>query len=168
MKKFKQFDVDARKERSDKLADLLRSAGIRLSQGVREMNGRPVNVIAVHPDDMERSEEVKLAAMRRENEDFVKTLRFTRRPYSDKDMLITREPNEDGFYVSGIYDGKPYDETRFRLVSGGWDHEHCYICWAKVLPGDEWWATLPPNYDDDIGLCLDCYSRLLGDDSAPE
>ncbi len=21
------------------------------------------------------------------------------------------------------------------LVPGGWDHEHFYLCWAKVLPG---------------------------------
>jgi hypothetical protein len=74
-------------------------------------------------------------------------------------MLMAREPDDAGFYVSGLYHGEPFDETRFRVVKGGWDHEHCHICFAKVLPGEEWWAAEPPH---ELGLCLACYARLFG------
>ena len=77
-------------------------------------------------------------------------------------MLLTVEPNEAGNRVSEIYHGETFDGTKFRLVRGGWDHEHCYLCWAKVLPRNEWWVTHPPNFVDEIGLCLDCYVRVIG------
>ncbi|MBA2227503.1 hypothetical protein [Thermogemmata fonticola] len=77
-------------------------------------------------------------------------------------MLLALESNEAGYYVSGIYHGEPFAPTRYRLVRGGWDHEHCYLCWAKVFPGEEWWVAHPANCEDEIGLCLDCYARLFG------
>jgi hypothetical protein len=162
MAKFKDFDFAALKEKSDKVADRLRVAGIRFSQRITKETGRrPVYVIAVHPADLGRAGELMLAAVRRDKEGFVRKLSFVRQPYADKDMLIARAPNEAGYYVSGIYDGKPYDETKFRLVPGGWDHEHCYICSAKVLAGAEWWVTHPVNFEDEMGLCLECHDRLF-------
>jgi hypothetical protein len=77
-------------------------------------------------------------------------------------MLLALEPNEVGFYISGAYHGEPFDPARFRIVRGGWDHEHCYLCSAKVLPGEEWWATHPPKFEDEIGLCLGCHARIFG------
>jgi hypothetical protein len=99
---------------------------------------------------------------RQRSEAFVRTLPFVRRRYSDKDMLETLEPNSDGYYASSVYHGERFDPAKFRVVPGGWDHEHCYLCWAKVLAGEEWWATHPPNFEDEIGLCLDCHARLFG------
>jgi hypothetical protein len=159
---FVEFDVAA-KLYSDQLADLLRAAGIRLVQRAETEPGtRPVSVIDVHPDDLVRAGEVSAEATRREKEAFVRTLRFVRRPYSDKDMLLALEPNDAGFYSSHAYHGEVFDPTQYRVVRGGWDHEHCFLCWAKVLPGGEWWAAHPDNFEDEIGLCLDCYSRLFG------
>ncbi len=159
---YEEFDV-ADKEHSDRLADLLRAAGIRFEQrAATDARRRAAYVISVHPEDLGRANEVHAEATRRENEAFVRTLRFVRRPYSDQDMLLTLQPNDAGYYASSVYHGEPFDPTRYRVVRGGWDHEHCYLCWAKVLPGEEWWATHPANFEDEIGLCLDCYSRLFG------
>jgi hypothetical protein len=167
---FIDFDFAANKARSDHVADLLRHAGVRFEQRVETETGRrPVYVIAVHADDNSLAEELRAEATRRENEAFIRTQRFVRQPYTNKDMLVAREPNEAGYLVSGVYQGEPFDETRFRLVREGWDHEHCYLCWAKVLPGDVWWATKPANYDNEIGLCVDCYTAMFGsvsDDSS--
>src|SRR3954471_14407369 len=102
-------------------------------------------------------------ARQRELEDIVRRLRHTRQPYVAEDMLITREPNEDGLFASHAYHGGPFDESRFRLIPEGWDHDHCWVCNAKVEPGDEWWAAEPPN---EAGLCLECHARLFGPDSA--
>jgi hypothetical protein len=159
---YKEFDV-AGKEHSDRLADLLRAAGIRFEQrATTEPGRRPVSVINVHPEDLGRADEIHAEARRQESEAFVRTLRFVRRPYSDQDMLLALEPNDAGYYASRVYHGEPFDPAQYRVVRGGWDHEHCYLCWAKVLPGEEWWATQPANFEDEIGLCLDCYSRLFG------
>ena len=156
---YKEFDVVGGKEHSDRLADLLRAAGIRLEQhAVTEAGRRSVHVISVHPEDLRRAGELHAEATRREREAFVRTLGFVRRPYSDQDMLLALEPNDAGCYVSSVYHGEPFDSAQYRLVRGGWDHEHCYLCCAKVLPGDEWWTTHPANYDNEIGLCSECYT----------
>lgn len=163
MLKYKEFDVVSVKEKSDAVAEMLSKAGIRFTQRISKPRTiRPVFVIAVHPDDVTQADQVQMAARQREFEDFARSLSFVRRPFSDKDMLVAREPNDAGYYISGIYHGEVFDETKFRVVKGGWDHAHCYICCAKVLPGDEWWATLPPNYEDEIGLCMACHARLFG------
>ncbi len=101
----------------------------------------------------------ELAELRRRKEDTARTLVFFRQPYTAEDMLIARQPNEAGYYASRPYHGEPFDAACFRLVRGGWDHDHCYICTATVNPGDEWWAAEPPK---EVGLCLACHARLFG------
>jgi hypothetical protein len=101
----------------------------------------------------------ELAALRRRKEEMACAMAFVRQPYAAEDMLIARAPNEAGYHASHPYRGGPFDEARFRLVRGGWDHDHCFICFATVKPGDEWWAAAPP---DEVGLCLACHDRLFG------
>jgi hypothetical protein len=101
----------------------------------------------------------ELDEMRREREERARQHRYVRQRFTDQDMLEALEANEAGFYASFPYYGEQYDETRFRFVRGGWDHEHCCVCPVKVLPGDDWWGAEPPH---EIGLCLDCYARLFG------
>jgi hypothetical protein len=131
----------------------------------------PEKVIEVHPDSDtafsvagDSPLEVWVAMkhqfeeMRREAEEFARRQRFVRQRFTDQDMLMAREPNEAGYYASCPYHGEPYDETRFRVVPGGWDHEHCFVCMAKVLLNEEWWRAEPPQQ---VGLCLECYARLF-------
>jgi hypothetical protein len=162
MMDYQEFDV-AGNEPSDSLAALLTAARVRFEQRPMTKPGRrSVSVITVHPDDLGKAENVRAEAVRRKNEAFVRTLSFVRRPYSSEDMLLSRVPNDAGYYASHPYHGEPFDDRQYHLVRGGWDHEHCYLCWAKVLPGEDWWATQPANYDKEIGLCLECYARLFG------
>ncbi len=96
---YEEFDV-ADKEHSDRLADLLRAAGIRFEQrAATDARRRAAYVISVHPEDLGRANEVHAEATRRENEAFVRTLRFVRRPYSDQDMLLTLQPNDAGWLL---------------------------------------------------------------------
>jgi len=55
---FEDFHIVAVKETSDRLANLLRRAGVRIRQRVITEIGRPEYVIAVHPDDLDRAEQV--------------------------------------------------------------------------------------------------------------
>jgi hypothetical protein len=59
-------------------------------------------------------------------------------------MLFAREPNEAGYYASEVYLGQMFDEDKYRVIPRGWEHEHCFLCWAKVLPGDKWWGQRGP------------------------
>ena len=45
------------------------------------------------------------------------------------------------------------------LIARGWDHEHCFLCWRKISPGED---------DNDAGysdgqewLCEDCYQAYI-------
>jgi hypothetical protein len=55
---FEDFHIVAVKQTSERIADLLRRAGIRIQQRVITEIGRPEYVIAVHPDDLERAAQV--------------------------------------------------------------------------------------------------------------
>ena len=159
--KYKEFDVAGKKESSDGVANLLKSAGLRCKQlVVKESGQRILYKIVVHTDDLQQAGQLLMEDDQRKRVEFVKSLRFVLQPFFDKDMLMDVEPNEAGYFGSIVYHGEAFDESKFRVIRGGWDHEHCYVCSAKVLPGDEWWVTHPANFEDDIGLCLDCYAKL--------
>ena len=44
------------------------------------------------------------------------------------------------------------------LVEGGWDHEHCTLCWTKISERPE--AGLA-YWSDDDWLCRECYERFF-------
>ncbi len=106
---------------------------------------------------MTEDEAAELEQMRLRRVEVARELHFSRHAYTAEDLLIALEPNEAGLYPSHPYRGGKYDEARFRLVRGGWDHDHCWICKLTINPGDEWWAASP----DELGLCLDCYEQLV-------
>jgi hypothetical protein len=66
-------------------------------------------------------------------------------------------PVERGYVVKWPYGGEEYDPQHFRIEPGGWDHEHCEACNAKIEPEDELWRT--EGYSLSI-LCGQCYDRL--------
>jgi hypothetical protein len=55
----------------------------------------------------------------------------------------------------------PEDESRTdgQIVKGGWDHEHCELCWQKIGDGGE-----PNGYFDGTNnwVCDRCYNRFIG------
>ena len=160
--RYRDFHLGS-KAHSDRLADLLRAVGIRFKQRPLNDPARPsVYSLRVHPDDLDRANAIQAEAVRQSKEVFVRMLHFVRRTYCSQDTLVSREPNEDGYYVSAAYHGEAFDPARYRVVRDRWDHEHCHLCWAKVLPGDDWWATHPANFEDEIGLCVDYHLRLFG------
>jgi hypothetical protein len=161
--KFKEVDSRCNREKSDALAHLLKEGGIRFEQRcVTRPRARRVYVLDVHPDDLAAAAKIVSDAERRERDGLVRRLALVRERFASKNMLIARDPNEAGYYISSAYNGETFDDTRFKLVRGGWDHQHCFLCDHKVWPGDEWWSAKPPG---EIGLCLDCHHRLFAGDS---
>lgn len=49
-------------------------------------------------------------------------------------------------------------EGEGEIISGGWDHEHCVICWQKISPTTqtEGYVSLPSTW-----ICLSCYSQFV-------
>jgi hypothetical protein len=70
------------------------------------------------------------------------------------------EIESDEWHISKPYRGEAYDSEEYELRDGGWDHEHCDVCWAKVTDGMAYW----PNVNPDAGqfdLCEACYPRVM-------
>ncbi len=74
----------------------------------------------------------------------------TFRPYS---CLST--PDGEGWVP---YRGQPFDPAAWEVVEGGWDHEHCDVCYARVADGMAYWANTGPEHVD---LCPACYPLVL-------
>ena len=89
------------------------------------------------PPDLSAIDPVELARFRR--------CRFVRAVFRPRACLQTVE--------------LPDGTERTELVPGGWDHEHCDICRARITDGMSYW----PNADAAAGhvdLCEVCYPRV--------
>ena len=89
--------------------------------------------------------------------------RFVRRVFAARPSLWLKEPTGDAdgteWHLSQPYNGEPFDPKLYELREGGWDHEHCDVCYATITDGTPYW----PNADPDAGhvdLCEACYSRV--------
>lgn len=84
---------------------------------------------------------------------------FVRGLFAASDSISSVRPAKSGpFVVSEPYLGEPYDPARERVVKGGWDHEDCWICHARVAPEDEWWTD--PGRPE-LGICLACHAEFI-------
>jgi hypothetical protein len=68
-------------------------------------------------------------------------------------------PVAGGHEVLIPYEGGQYDQKRFTIQRGGWDHEHCKICGTNIPPMTECWVTESGKY---VVLCKTCYSEVAG------
>lgn len=96
---------------------------------------------------------------------------FARRVFASYPSLWARKPMDakdlppdsregGGWHAARPYKGEPFDPEVFELREGGWDHEHCDVCKAKVVDGMSYW----PNVDPDAGhvdLCEECHPRVM-------
>jgi hypothetical protein len=81
--------------------------------------------------------------------------RFVPATFHSYPCLVMIEPvTPEGGALWTPYHGEPYDPAVYKLVEGGWDHEHCSVCWAKISDGDRYWKSDGP---DEIELCPDCH-----------
>jgi len=49
--------------------------------------------------------------------------------------------------------------TAEEVVSGGWEHEHCELCWATISPHD---GHQPTGYTDGKEwLCISCFGKYI-------
>jgi hypothetical protein len=62
---------------------------------------------------------------------------------------------EAGWVCSKPYHGGEFDATEWAVVSGGWDHEHCTLCFARIVDDMTYWA----NGNEVVILCDRCFDH---------
>jgi hypothetical protein len=65
---------------------------------------------------------------------------FVQRTFSTRSALVATE-QVNGHRMTKDYHGGAYDESKFTLVPGTWDHEHCSVCWFKITNGFTYWEN---------------------------
>jgi hypothetical protein len=80
---------------------------------------------------------------------------FVQRAFSSHPALVAKEP-VNGHRMWKDYHGEPYDTSKFDLVEGMWDHEHCSVCWFTIKEDYTYWE----NEKRIKLLCDACYEAL--------
>jgi hypothetical protein len=70
----------------------------------------------------------------------------------------------DGWFQSRPDKGEPFDESEWTLVPGGWDHEHCSLCFSRINDGMNYWS----NGNEITILCDQCYDHYKEQLSFPQ
>lgn len=65
---------------------------------------------------------------------------YTQVTFSKRPALLSKKP-VNGHRMWKDYHGGPYDEDAFDLVQDMWDHEHCSVCYFKILDGHTYWES---------------------------
>jgi hypothetical protein len=76
---------------------------------------------------------------------------YVPRTFSIRPALVAKEP-VNGHRMWKDYHGETFDNSKFDLVEGMWDHEHCSICWFKITGGYSYWEN-----GERIKLLCDAY-----------
>ena len=70
---------------------------------------------------------------------------------------VVCKPNE----LVRPYEGKGYDPDKSEFVRGGWDHDHCELCWWTLDGRDGPAHNTGWVSDTDVWLCNECYARFI-------
>src|SRR5207248_8778763 len=89
----------------------------------------------------ERLSAVEWEALRR-----CRFVRRTFRPYAC--LVLAAPPSPAGVSLWRPYRGEPYDPAVYDRVEGGWDHERCDVCDARIGDGDVYWTSDGPEHVD--------------------
>ncbi len=65
---------------------------------------------------------------------------FVQRTFASHSALMAKELMNNHRVLSD-YHGEPYDTSKFDLVEGGWDHEHCSVCFFTIKDGHTYWEN---------------------------
>jgi len=79
-----------------------------------------------------------------------------RRCFQPSDMMAFRQP--DGSRIGRKMDQEKVPQDGF-VVKGGWDHEHCRLCWKTISehePDDHYGYV-----NDSDWVCQECFDRYL-------
>ncbi len=70
-------------------------------------------------------------------------------------LELIERPNNNR--VCKAYHGGRYDKSKYKLVTGLWDHEHCSICYSTIMTGNSYWISANKKEF----LCDECYDFYI-------
>ena len=77
----------------------------------------------------------------------------------------TWQPSDAARYKPGSlvqpYEGEDYDPANAEVVEGGWDHDHCELCWWELDGRDDPVHNTGWVSETDVWVCNECYQRFL-------
>ena len=79
--------------------------------------------------------------------------------FASTDAVVDRVQGSDGSWLTRLREASPEHglDSGARIQAGGWDHEHCMLCDARIEPDDRYFRNLQPEYE--AFLCVGCYER---------
>lgn len=84
-----------------------------------------------------------------------KKLQWRRQRWEPRDALVYR-----GEGKMALHRGQSFDPEKVDFLAGGWDHDHCEICWWKLYSsGDE--ARGFGYTDGHDWVCIECFEKFL-------
>lgn len=81
----------------------------------------------------------------------IKDRNFVQRTFASHPAIVAKDGRQ-----WTEYHGEPYDSSKFDVVEGMWDHEHCSVCFFTVKDGYTYWE----NGQQIKILCDACYEAM--------
>ena len=109
--------------------------------------------VVIHGSEWERSHVEESVA-------YCKESLWDRAVWPPRDALVHRNGGRVSLYI-----GQKYDPAKIDLVKGGWNHDHCQVCWWDLYESED------PEHgvgytDGDDWLCSECYGKFIAPDEA--
>jgi hypothetical protein len=79
---------------------------------------------------------------------------FTQRVFACTPAMVKKELVK-GARMWSQYDPAKFTKEEYDIVEGMWDHEHCAVCWHRILTGDTYWQN-----SQNFILCPGCHEKF--------
>jgi|SRR6185503_4475331 len=68
---------------------------------------------------------------------------------------------------SSPFTGQVLRNAAQRVDPEGWDHDHCEICWWKLMEGDNPSRSAGYTFNGRNWLCTECYEKFVAPERLP-
>jgi hypothetical protein len=83
---------------------------------------------------------------------------WVRTTFSPSDMLLIRRQPGERSMGRRVRPGERPDPDS-EIIEGGWDHEHCELCWAEIAASGE--HQREGYTDGKTWICVSCFNAYI-------
>jgi len=87
--------------------------------------------------------------------DAIRDFSFVQREFATGPGLVSRSDGS-GWKSAAPFTGQAYDASKFDVVDGAWDHDHCYVCEFRLDDGYSYWQN-----GDGVIVCDTCKDYIM-------
>ena len=89
----------------------------------------------------------------------VRSIKWEKTSWTPGDALVDKTGGSSREYTGGYY-----DPEHFRVDKGGWDHDHCSICWWELCDYEDAEHSMGYKSKDGQWLCEECHGLFISTD----